>query len=183
MKRKIILSENELTKLIHKLIKEVRAGYDDYNVMATHAESSMKTMVHSLSDLTGSLLNMIQLIELTDNPIATEDFFLFSDEFISLVDEFKEANKIIYKDFTEPQVINKGRKLLKKLDTLQENLRKVQTFGREFFESNEDFKEKFRNYAIDVFMSIKDYDQELEKTHKMFGNRLSGKGWQKKEDF
>ena len=182
MKKDIILSEDQLKKLIYKIIKEVRGGYDDYDVMATHAESSMKTMIHSLSDLTASLLNMIQSVAFLDDPIGSEGFFESANEFISLVDDYKDVNKIVYRDFSEDEVINAGRRLLKKLNTLQENLRRIQTFGREFFQSNDDFKEKFKNYAIDVFQSIQDYDQTLEKTHNMFAGRLSGKGRQKNEE-
>jgi len=182
MKKDILLSENQLKKLIYKIIKEVRGGYDDYNVMASHAESSMRPMIESLSDLTMALLGLIQLIEFLDDPIGSKDFYEAAFAFNELVDEFKFANRIIYKDFSEDSVINKGKKLIKKLDTLQENLRRIESLGRDFFESNQDFKVKFRNYVIDVFESIKDYDQELEKTHNMFGKRLSGKGWQKSEE-
>ena len=183
MKKDILLSENQLKKLIYKIIKEVRGGYDDYSVMATHAESSMAPMAASLSDLTGALLGLIQLVDFLDDPIGSSDFYEATFAFNVLVDEFKTANKIIYKDFSEDDVIKKGQKLIKKLDALQENLRRVESLGRDFFESNQDFKVKFRNYVIGVFESIKEYDQELEKTHNMFGKRLSGKGWQKSEEF
>lgn len=182
MKKDILLSEDQLKKLIYKIIKEVRGGYDDYEVMSSHAGSSMKTMIYSLSDLTASLLNMIQSITFLDDPIGSEGFFDSANEFISLVDDYKDVNKIVYRDFSEDEVINAGRRLLKKLGTFQENLRRIQTFGREFFQSNDDFKEKFKNYAIDVFQSIQDYDQALDKTFNMFAGRLSGKGRQKNEE-
>lgn len=168
MKKEIILSENELKNLVYKIIKEITAGYDDYEVMGAHAGTSMGIMTRLMAEFSENLINLFKSVESEENPFDSKEFFNEINQFMALAEEFKNTNKIVYKDFSEKELVRKGKILLKKIDTLQENLSLIKTFGKDFFKSNEDFKEKFKNYILNILESITEYSDELTNTNRKF---------------
>lgn len=165
MKKQITLSENELKNLIYRIIKEVRGGYDDFNIMQKHFETTLEYLLIILSDLSKSILILMSAVESTDNAFGSESFFTHAAERLIIdIQNYKDVCNSIFVDLPEDNIIRYGKILMKSLDTFEENLRRILSFGRDFFVSNEDFKDKLRSYVMKIMKDLKNFDSEIEKT-------------------
>jgi hypothetical protein len=170
MKKIIRITENKLISLIKRTINEV-GGYDDFNVMSMHAGTSMGILVSGLNDLTLLLVHTAKMIDknpdIRVNKISSE-----LNDLVFIIDEIKKDMNIVFSDFTEDNILKKGKKLLKAIDTLQENVRRILMLKTDLFEMGPDFADKFVNYIKKIMPIIQEYGDELVKTDEMFSRRF-----------
>lgn len=179
MKNEIRLSENQLKKLIFKIIKEVRGGYDDFNIMQSHFGTILENLLIVLSDVSKSILILASAVESVDDVFGSESFFSHAAEKLIIdIQNYKDVCNSIFVDLPEDNIIRYGKILMKSLDTLEENLRRILSFGRDFFVSNEDFKDKLRNYVKKIMKDLKNFDSEIEKTVIEKHDLFNRKGWE-----
>lgn len=166
----IRITENELISLIKRTINEV-GGYDDFDVMSMHAGTSMGILVSGLNNLTLSLIHTAKMID--ENPdVRVNKISGELKDLVFIIDVIKKDMNIVFSDFTEDIIIKKGKKLLKAIDTLQENVRRILMLKTDLFEMDPDFAEKFLNYIKKIMPLIQDYGDELAKTDEMFSRRF-----------
>jgi hypothetical protein len=175
MKKTIRLKESQLISLIKKTINEIKGGYDDYTVMSEYAGSAMGILINSLNDLSLSLMKATTLIKSnqdSDSQEVTDEL----DELIFGIDIVKKDMNDVFFDFPEENVVNKGKQLLKAIDTLQENLRRITKLKSDFFGKGPEFVDKFISYMKDIMSIIGEYGDELSKTDEMYADRLFNLG-------
>lgn len=168
MKKRIIITERQLSKLIDR-IDEDAAGYDDYFQMMQHGGASMGLLIDTLKDLSlvfRGIANMldsenIEYIDLREN----------LKEAVDLINEINKVTKIVFQDFTDKEVITSGEILHRKLESYQDKIRMMINMGEELL-SKENLISRLLELTENVGEYIIDYTNELEKSHKRFGSRL-----------
>ena len=168
MKRKIIITEDQLSRLIDKLNEEA-VGYDDFYQMFKHGGKSMEILKDTLSDLLkvfegiASMINSenIEYVDLRENLKAA----------IDLITEINHVMKIVFKDFTDRDVIKSGEIMHRKLESYQEKIRMLINMGEELL-SKENLIDKLYSMTENLGKFIGDYADKLGNTNKTFIKRL-----------
>lgn len=168
MKKRIIITENQLSKLIDRIDEEA-AGYDDYDQMMQHGGVSMGLLIDTLKDLSlvfNGIANMlgsenIEYIDLSEN----------LKEAVDLIDEINKVTKIVFQDFTDKEVIRTGEILHRKLESYQEKIRMLIGMGEELL-SKESLVEKLAMMTENVMRYVEDYAYKLQDADITFRKRL-----------
>jgi hypothetical protein len=168
MKRKIIITEDQLSRLIDKLNEEA-VGYDDFYQMFKHGGKSMEILMDTLSDLLkvfegiASMINSenIKYIDLRENLKAA----------IDLITEINDVMKIVFKDFTDRDVIKSGEIMHRKLESYQEKIRMLINMGEGLL-SKENLIDKLYSMTENLGKFISDYTDKLGNADKTFRKRL-----------
>lgn len=159
---------------------EEAAGYDDFYIMNQHGGKSMALLVDTLSDLLNvfkgisSMLNSdnIEYIDLRENLMAA----------IDLITEINDVMKIIFKDFTDREVIKSGEIMHRKLESYQEKIRMLINMGEELL-SKENLLDKLYAMTENLGEFIVDYSDKLRNADKTFRTRLTKGRDQRNPDF
>lgn len=117
MKRKIIISEEQLKILVNRL-DEMIAGYDDYPTMFQHAGKSMSELMDQLQQLMIAFNNLSEFMY--EENYLGDDFVDAIKDALTQIYEFNEISEMIFKDFSEKEVVKNGEILLRKLESFQE---------------------------------------------------------------
>jgi len=179
MGRKILVTESQLKKLIN-VIKEEAAGYDDFYIMNQHGGKSMALLVDTLNDLLNvfkgisSMLNSdnIEYIDLRENLMAAVD----------LITEINDVMRIVFKDFTDREVIKSGEIMHRKLESYQEKIRMMVNMGEELL-SKENLLDKLESMTENVGSSMVEYANKLHNADKKFRGRVKKGRDQRNPDF
>ena len=179
MGKKIVLTESQLKRVII-LMTEQAAGYDDFHIMMQHGGKSMGLLIDTLSDLISvfkgisSMLNSdeIEYVDLREN-LKTA---------IDLITEINDVMKIVFKDFTDREVIKSGEIMHRKLESYQEKIRMMVNMGKELL-SKENLIDKLYNMTETLGKFIEDYTDKLGNADKTFRRRLTKGKDQRNPDF
>lgn len=179
MGKKVLVTEDQL-KRVMVLMTEEAAGYDDFYVMHQHGGKSMSILLDTLNDLLqvfkgiSAMLNSdnIEYINLRENLMVAVD----------LITEINDVMRIVFKDFTDREVIKFGEIMHRKLESYQEKIRMMVNMGEELL-SKENLLNKLESMTENVTNTMTVYAMKLSKAAKTFERRL-GKGRdQKNPDF
>jgi len=92
-----------------ELLKEV-GGYDDPNVMATHAGHTMGVLADSYNDLSNTLQGLANAIM---DKAEKEDLVIFLGETSKEISFLIDVIERVIKDFTEDDLIMKAKSIIK----------------------------------------------------------------------
>ena len=168
MKKTIKLTESELKTVITKIIEQA-AGYDDFQVMYHHGGIGLKALMTTLKDLLSLLRSIIMIIEsdsLEYNAIV-ELLYKATD----LISNINVVMKTVFKDFTDREVIKKGKLLGRALESYQEKLITFIDMGEELV-TKDMLLDKLTVLTGVVVKRTEDYAVELSKYEKKFKDRL-----------
>jgi hypothetical protein len=176
---KVKLTESQL-KRVMILMTEEAAGYDDFHIMMQHGGKSMSLLIDTLSDLlkvfkgisTMVSSDNIEYVDLRENLMAA----------IDLITEINDVMKIIFKDFTDREVIKSGEIMHRKLESYQEKIRMLINMGEELL-SKENLLDKLYNMTENLGEFIVDYSDKLGNADKTFRRRLTKGRDQRNPDF
>lgn len=157
-----------------ELIKEV-GGYDAPDIMGQHAGAVMGGLKETIMSLNLALLGFSKLlIEPDINHLEIKEE---TEELINLISESIMIISTVLKDFTEDELILKGKKLVKSLELLERNLRTLNNQRLDF--SKKDYLNTMSNKIFDMTKVLQDFIETYVETDKMFVQRLKGKnrGW------
>jgi len=165
---KILVTEEQYQRLIKKITEEA-AGYDDYNVMAQHGGTSMRVLIDTFTDLSQVLRGIVHMLksENIEYVDLKENLYLAID----LISEINSAMDIVFKDFTERELIKLGKILHRKLESYQEKIRMMLDMGEELI-SKESIIEKLGQLTMNVHRAMTNYAAELKVTDIKFQVRI-----------
>jgi hypothetical protein len=154
---KILVTEEQFQMLMKRITEEA-AGYDDYGIMDQHATQSMKILTESITDLSQVLRGVVHMLksENIEYVDLKENLYLV----IELISEINTAMDIVFKDFTEREVIKTGKILHRKLESYQEKIRMMLDMGEELI-SKENIIDKLTDLTMSVHRAMTDYVAEL----------------------
>ena len=157
-----------------ELIKEV-GGYDAPDIMGQHAGAVMGGLKETIMSLNLALLGFSEM--LIDPNINHLEIKEETDELISLISESIMIIDTVLKDFTEDDLILKGKKLINSLSLLERNLRVLNNQKLDF--SKKDYLNTMSNKIFEMTKVLQDFIKTFIETDKMFTQRLQGKnrGW------
>jgi len=179
MAKKILVTENQL-KRVMVLMTEEAAGYDDFYIMNQHSRKSLSILLDTLNDLVQvfdgiSIMlnsNNIKYIDLRENLMIA----------IDLITEINDVMKIVFKDFTDREVIKYGEIMHRKLESYQEKIRMMVNMGEELL-SKENLLDKLESMTENVGNSMTAYAMKLSVAAKTFERRLEKGRDQRNPDF
>ena len=172
---KIIITESQ-----YKRISEAIAGYDDFNMMATHGGKIMNHFFGFIKDLMQLFSGIKEMIELEE--ISDIDLKENLRAIIDVIDEITEAFKIGFRDFSEKNLIRSGMTLIKSLNRLKQKIQPLAIAGPAIV-SNEQILNMLEKLSTKVLLKLKDFTEEHEKTHNRFMNILTKNQNRPKRDF
>ena len=154
---KILVTEEQFQRLMKRITEEA-AGYDDFGVMAQHGGASMRVLIDSITDLSQVLRGIVHMLksENIEYVDLKENLYLTID----LISEINGAMDIVFKDFTEREVIKTGKILHRKLESYQEKIRMMLDMGEELI-SKENIIDKLTDLTMNVHRAMTDYAAEL----------------------
>jgi hypothetical protein len=168
MKKTIKLTESELKTVITRIIEQA-AGYDDFQVMYHHGSIGLKALMTTLKDLLSLLRSIIMIIEsdsLEYNAIV-ELLYKATD----LISNINVVMKTVFKDFTDREVIKKGKLLGRALESYKEKLFTFMDMGEELV-TKDMLLDKLTMLTDIVVKRTDDYAVELSKYGRTFKSRL-----------
>ena len=172
---KIIITESQ-----YKRISEAIAGYDDFNMMATHGGKIMTHFfgfIKDLMQLFSGINEMIGFEEISDIDLKEN-----LRAVVDVIDEITEAFKIGFKDFSEKNLIRSGMSLIKSLNRLKQKIQPLTIAGPAIV-SNDQILNMLEKLSTNVLLKLKDFTEEHEKTHNRFMNILTKNQNRPKRDF
>ena len=172
---KIIITESQ-----YKRISEAIAGYDDFNMMATHGGKIMTHFfgfIKDLMQLFSGINEMIGFEEISDIDLKEN-----LRAVVDVIDEITEAFKIGFKDFSEKNLIRSGMSLIKSLNRLKEKIQPLTIAGPAIV-SNDQILNMLEKLSTNAVLKLKDFTEEHEKTHNRFMNILTKNQNRPKRDF
>jgi hypothetical protein len=118
----------------------------------------MRVLVDSLTDLSQVLRGVVHMLksENIEYVDLEENLYLV----IELISEINTAMDIVFKDFTEREVIKTGKILHRKLESYQEKIRMMIDMGEELI-SKENIIDKLTDLTMSVHRAMTDYAAEL----------------------
>ena len=172
---KIIITESQ-----YKRISEAIAGYDDFNMMATHGGKIMTHFfgfIKDLMQLFSGINEMIGFEEISDIDLKEN-----LRAVVDVIDEITEAFKIGFKDFSEKNLIRSGMSLIKSLNRLKQKIQPLTIAGPAIV-SNDQILNMLEKLSTNAVLKLKDFTEEHEKTHNRFMNILTRNQNRPKRDF
>lgn len=172
---KIIITESQ-----YKRISEAIAGYDDFNMMATHGGKIMTHFfgfIKDLMQLFSGINEMIGFEEISDIDLKEN-----LRAVVDVIDEITEAFKIGFKDFSEKNLIRSGMSLIKSLNRLKQKIQPLTIAGPAIV-SNDQILNMLEKLSTNAVLKLKDFTEEHEKTHNRFMNILTKNQNRPKRDF
>jgi hypothetical protein len=176
---KILVTEEQFQRLMKRITEEA-AGYDDFSVMAQHGGASMKVLIDSITDLSQVLRGIVHMLK--SQNIEYIDLKENLSLAIELISEINMAMGIVFKDFTEREVIKTGKILHRKLESYQEKIRMMLDMGEELF-SKESIIDKLIDLTTNVHRAMTDYAAELKVADTRFQVRTNKGRPRPKTDF
>lgn len=164
MGRKIIISESQLKRLA-KSITEAVSGYDDIFVMHKHAGHSMRLLADTGNDLMRVLKGLMGMI--------IDDDFSFVDVKENLeaandtIDEIINIMEVVFNDFSEKSLIEKGQYLIKKLRKFK-NRTKLLMSHEEGMLNQEDVIDKLKELIKELASDYKSFVEQFYQTNEKF---------------
>jgi hypothetical protein len=158
MGRKYQITESQFEFLMKRLT-EVAAGYDDHFVMSTHSGGSMGRLIFLLTDLVESLKETMSLLNTED--VNTKEVISHFESVNDRLDIVSEMMIKTFKDFTEREVINKGKLLVKKIKQYQRKIGVILHYGSQLTDSDEEFFESIGKETKKLAGFTLDYSHEL----------------------
>jgi hypothetical protein len=168
MGKKYQITEEQFSNLMRNLT-EIAAGYDDFFVMSQHAGKSMEQFLNLLNDLM-STLGALKMV-LKDDDVSINDVEDYSEEVFDVIGNMSQTMKRLFRDFTEKELILKGKILMRKLESFTEKMRTVLHYKEETF-NDKDAKKNITNFINGLRKYLEDYIEELRTTHERFGSRI-----------
>jgi len=168
MGKKYQITEEQFSNLMRNLT-EIAAGYDDFYVMSQHAGKSMSHFLNLLNDLMATLGAL--KMALKDDDVSINDIEDYSQEVFDVISNMNETMERVFRDFTEKELITKGKILMRKLESFTEKLRTIFFYKEENLD-NRNAKENITKTLNNLAKYIQDYVYELRTTHEMFGSRI-----------
>jgi hypothetical protein len=168
MNKKILVTENQLKNLVLNISEEA-AGYDDFDVMYQHGGVSIGTLVETLKDL-ALIFKSIGLMIRSKN-LEYVDLIENLKESVGLIDEISKITNVVFKDFTDKEVVKTGKILNRKLESYQEKVTMLIRMGDELL-SRKTLLEKLAEYTKIVLEYINDYAFKLKDSEITFRKRL-----------
>ncbi len=179
MGKKVILTESQL-KRVMVLMTEEAAGYDDFYVMYQHGGKSMEILLDTLNDLLQVFRGIVSMIN-SDN-IKYIDLRENLTAAVNLITEINDVMRIVFKDFTDREVIKSGEIMHRKLESYQEKIRIMVNMGEELL-SKENLLDKLEAMTENVANSMKEYAMKLNISVKKFERRIEKNRDQRNPDF
>ena len=168
MKKTIKLTESELKSVITKIVEQA-AGYDDFQVMNHHGRISLRALITTLSDLLSvfrSIMNIIDSESLEYNTIVG---LLYKA--IGIITDINSVMGVVFKDFTDRDVVRKGKLLGRALESYQEKLITFMDMGEELV-TKDMLLTKLVELTDIVTIKTKEYAIELTNYQKRFKSRI-----------
>lgn len=154
-----------------ELLKEV-GGYDDPTIMGQHVGHVMEVLSNSYNDLSNTLEGLANAIM---DGVPKEDLVTFLNETSQNINFLTDVIKNIIIDFTEDDLIDKAKMVVKSLKSFNRKINVLINFA-DAMGNDEEFIERVKVLLMDLIPSLQEYGGQLQITNKMFGNRLSGMG-------
>jgi hypothetical protein len=167
MKRTIIISEEQLKILVSRL-DEMIAGYDDYHTMFQHAGKSMSELMDQLQQLMIAFNNLSEFMY--EENYLGDDFVEAIKDALTQIYEFNDISEMIFKDFSEKEVVKNGEILLRKLESFQE---KAMMFIEMYKHDSIDLKKLVSLIAIkidDIVEFVRNYRNAIVDSDTKFQN-------------
>lgn len=153
-----------------ELLKEV-GGYDDSNVMAVHAGTTLgklTSVVNNLSLIVSGLANA--LVDGTTKE-DVKGYLIDSFEEIEMI---KNEIKKNIKDFTEDKLIKESKLFLTKLNKFQKKINVLINLSS-VMGGEEEYFQRVKDLLVELVPSLQKYGEELQSVTKMFHTRFVGK--------
>jgi hypothetical protein len=168
MKKTIKLTESELKTVITKIIEQA-AGYDDFQVMYHHGGIGLKALMTTLKDLLSVLKSIIMIIE--SDSLEYNTIVELLSKATDIISDINSVMKTVFKDFTDREVIKKGKLLGRALESYKEKLFTFMDMGEELV-TKDILLDKLIVLTDTVVKRTEDYAIELSKYEKIFKDRL-----------
>ena len=108
-----------------ELLKEV-GGYDDQNTMANHAGHVMNVLSGSYNDLSNTLHGLANAVS---DGASKKDLIGFLVETSKNIDMLTNIINTIIKDFTEDDLIDKAKMVIKSLNSFRKKINVLSSFS------------------------------------------------------
>jgi hypothetical protein len=168
MSKKILITENQLKTLVTSISEEA-AGYDDFYQMLQHGGKSMDILSDNLKDLAIVFRGIVQIMKSENiNYINLKENL---KEAIDLINTINQITNIVFKDFTDKDVIESGKKLSRKLESYQDKVRMLINMGKELL-SKETLLDKLDSLTQVVLRDVNEYAYKLKDSEMTFRKRL-----------
>ena len=154
-----------------ELLKEV-GGYDDPNIMATHAGHIMGVLSNSYNDLSSTLEMLANSIM---DGVSKEEMVEILQQSFKEIELLTNVIKSAIKDFTEEDLINQAKIIIKSLNSFKRKIDVLSNFS-DAMGGEEEFIERVKNLLMDLIPTLQEYGEQLQITNQMFGSRLSNTG-------
>ncbi len=168
MKKIIKLTESELNSVITKIVEQA-AGYDDFQVMYHHGRISLKALITTLSDLLSVFRSIMTIIDSESLEYNTIVGLLYKA--IGIITDINSVMGIVFKDFTDRDVVRKGKLLGRALESYQEKLITFMDMGEELV-TKDMLLTKLIELTDIVTIKTKEYAIELANYEKRFKSRI-----------
>lgn len=168
MKKIIKLTESELNSVIRKIVEQA-AGYDDFQVMYHHGRISLKALITTLSDLLSVFRSIMTIIDSESLEYNTIVGLLYKA--IGITTDINSVMGIVFKDFTDRDVVRKGKLLGRALESYQEKLITFMDMGEELV-TKDMLLTKLIELTDIVTIKTKEYAIELANYEKRFKSRI-----------
>ena len=168
MKKTIKLTESELKTIITRIIEQA-AGYDDFQVMYHHGGIGLNALMTTLKDLLSVLRSIVMIIESDSLEYNTIGKLLYRAT--DLISNINIVMKTVFKDFTDSEVVKKGKLLGRALESYQEKLITFIDMGEELV-TKDMLLDKLTMLTDIVVKRTDDYAVELSKYGRTFKSRL-----------
>jgi hypothetical protein len=168
MKKTIKLTESELKNVITRIIEQA-AGYDDFQVMYHHGGIGLNALMTTLKDLLSLLRSIIMIIE--SDSLEYNTIVELLSKATDIISDINSVMKTVFKDFTDREVIKKGKLLGRALESYKEKLFTFMDMGEELV-TKDILLDKLIVLTDTVVKRTEDYAVGLSKYEKIFKDRL-----------
>jgi hypothetical protein len=168
MKKTIKLTESELKTVITRIIEQA-AGYDDFQVMYHHGGIGLNALMTTLKDLLSLLRSIIMIIE--SDSLEYNTIVELLSKATDIISDINSVMKTVFKDFTDREVIKKGKLLGRALESYKEKLFTFMDMGEELV-TKDMLLTKLVELTDIVTIKTKEYAIELTNYQKRFKSRI-----------
>lgn len=162
-----------------ELLKEV-GGYDDPNVMAQHANTVMSNLRNTMSELNLALIGFSGI--LTQSDFSHLKISEETEELINLISESIMVINISLENFTEDDLISKGKNFIKQLTSLSDRVRYLNQMKFDY--TSKGYIKELAQTVFDTVTSLRNFTKSFVNTDKMFRQRFDAqKGNQENDQF